>query len=292
MQPHNPWSTSLLAYVQQQQNKGPLSYPSLSVPVPPLFSPSPMARPSEIGIRSLSSTNDITPMVNHGMSHSYQYPISYTLNSQSSKNSTHDTVDPTTSASSPSADNEKEKDKGVTSESDKYSVQPHTLYPFMCSPHSPFLYMYNRSPISPMLLVGSPCPPSVASCPSVGSSSSGCSSMSEGSANNNSDVIKSGKSDNNGPRIAPSEYHVGITLPTQDASENEDGADSNPATPVDRSNCSDSLVESDESYKLTMPDTLMYNGLSTTSYIPPASSNSQVHIDSGVTNHTTSRVSV
>ena len=83
-----------------------------------------------------------------------------------------------------------------------YTFSPYSTHiPNMASP---FLYMYNRSPLSPMVLIGSPCGSSlVGSCPSV-SSSSGCSSMSDGSVNTSDDTPKQL------PRIAPSEYHVGI----------------------------------------------------------------------------------
>lgn len=83
-----------------------------------------------------------------------------------------------------------------------YAFSPYSTHiPNMASP---FLYMYNRPPLSPMVLIGSPCGSSlVGSCPSV-SSSSGCSSMSDGSVNTSDDTPKQL------PRIAPSEYHVGI----------------------------------------------------------------------------------
>jgi hypothetical protein len=77
-----------------------------------------------------------------------------------------------------------------------------------------------------LLMGGSPCPPSVASCPSVGSTSSGCSSMSETSAS-------SPKKKTDRPRIAPSEYHVGITLPPPPTAsqQQEEEEDSTPSPP-------------------------------------------------------------
>ena len=288
MQPHNPWPSSplLAAYIQQQrqqQQQTSLQYSSLSVPSP--FSTS---RPLELSTSNLH--NDLTPLVNQGISSSYQYPISYPLNSQHSDTTVSESASTSDLVQLSPTDKVKGKSSGTTEpSSDKGNIQPSNVYPFMCSSHSlpsPFLYMYNRSPISPMLLVGSPCPPpSVASCPSVGSSTSGCSSMSEGSSNDAANSKKS--SSNNGPRIAPSEYHVGITLPTRDVSDNEDSADSNPATPIDRSKCADSsLTEAEDSCKVAGP--LIYNRLPTMSFLPPVFSNGQSCKD-GVS--TTSRVS-
>ena len=87
------------------------------------------------------------------------------------------------------------------------AFSPYT--PRVSSVQSPFIYMYNHSPLSPMVLLGSPCAPSsVKSVPSV-NSSSGCSSMSEGS------VLSVEKMSSNLPRIAPTEYHVGIKPSSQ-----------------------------------------------------------------------------
>lgn len=111
------------------------------------------------------------------------------------------------------------------------------IYPYVFSPlsshlSSPFFYMYNRSPLSPMMYIGSPCaPPSVNSCPSV-SSSSGCSSMSEGS-HTSIDLTKDGSQ--TAPRIAPTEYHVGIMMPQNSSRiDCSNECDSNQSSPINK----------------------------------------------------------
>ena len=111
------------------------------------------------------------------------------------------------------------------------------IYPYVFSPlsshiSSPFFYMYNRSPLSPMMYIGSPCaPPSVNSCPSV-SSSSGCSSMSEGS-HTSIDLTKDGSQ--MAPRIAPTEYHVGIMMPqSSNRIDCSNECDSNQSSPINK----------------------------------------------------------
>ena len=107
---------------------------------------------------------------------------------------------------------------------------------------SPFFYMYNNTPLSPVVLLGSPCgPSSVKSIPSVGSSS-GCSSMSEGSVLSmdrmNSDFL---------PRIAPTEYHVGIKPPHASVLEDSNASDGTPTPDSDDDEIVDIDVERVES---------------------------------------------
>ena len=78
-----------------------------------------------------------------------------------------------------------------------------------------------------MLFVGSPrAPPSIASIPSV-ESSSGCSSMSEGSLHHGGDTSR--EDHGSGMRVAPDEYHVGVTIPPTDEPVSDDECVSSPS---------------------------------------------------------------
>ncbi len=145
------------------------------------------------------------------------------------------------------------------------SFSPYTPRGISANVQSPFI-LYNPSPLSPMVLVGSPSgPSSVISVPSV-SSSSGCSSMSEGS------VLSVDKMNSNSPRIAPTEYHVGIKPSQTILLEDRCGSDGFTIPNSDDEEQTDIDVERVESY----PNIRKASSFENNSFCTPLTKNSVI----------------
>lgn len=251
LQPHMAgWPASLLTSVggpgggtydgKTPTGAPPFLYPSMTL-VPSLISNS-LSTPSrgtslltEVSNRSVGSSSLLSSPASSFQQRLHQPPPPSSTNRSQLLNRS-------TDSGNAQSEDETDGDKDSTTPTQETSYTPGAgagggsgVYPCLYSPRhipSPFLYMYShRSPISPMLFVGSPrAPPSIASIPSV-ESSSGCSSMSEGSSHPNGE----GGRDEHAPgmRVAPDEYHVGVTIPPTDEPVTDDECVSSPSVNED-----------------------------------------------------------
>ena len=231
LQPHVAgWPASLLASMaggatydgKRPTGTPPFIYPSMTL-VPSLSTPS---RASIVSNKSTASTSILPSPSLQSRPLSQQPPPPSTTKSHLNRS---------TDGARPQSEDETERQKDLSTPTQEMSYTPgggsSGVYPCLYSPRhisSPFLYMYShRSPISPMLFVGSPrAPPSIASIPSV-ESSSGCSSMSEGSLHHGGDTSR--EDHGSGMRVAPDEYHVGVTIPPTDEPVSDDECVSSPS---------------------------------------------------------------